>query len=520
MSGAGERSPTASLGLLDATMVGIGAMIGAGIFVLTGLAAETAGPGALIAFALNGGVTTFTALSYAELASAIPRNGGGYAYVREAFSAPIAFIMGWTRWFTYMAAGALYALGFSSNFIEFVHIYLPSLPEFTVFYALFAVVAFVALNALSTEASGGAETIVTLIKIAILLVFVTFGFAAADLVEFTPLFPAEGAISVLPAMGLTFVAFQGYDLIATVTEEVENPRKNIPRAIFASLAVTIVIYLLVVFVAVGTLGAEQLGAAGETAIAQAAEGFMPAIPLLGTGAALIAFGAVFSTISALNAVVIGSSRIAFAMGRERQLPRRLGQLHPKYGTPFIAVLASAAIMLVSVLVVPIRTVGNLASLFSLLGFVVVNLSVIRLRRRQPNLLRPFSIPYYPIPPILGIVFNLLLGLFISPRTWAIAIGWLAVGAGVYLLLERRRASPERPESGRGTTDSPGSPPPDPASIDERTADATAGDGATADGTVADGTAADEPVDEEPTDNAATDAKRERRRAEEGEREGD
>ena len=132
MSGAGERSPTASLGLLDATMVGIGAMIGAGIFVLTGLAAETAGPGALIAFALNGGVTAFTALSYAELAAAIPRNGGGYAYVREAFSAPIAFVMGWTRWFTYTAAGALYALGFSSNFIEFVHIYLPSLPEFTV----------------------------------------------------------------------------------------------------------------------------------------------------------------------------------------------------------------------------------------------------------------------------------------------------------------------------------------------------------------------------------------------------
>ena len=442
MSGAGERSPTASLGLLDATMVGIGAMIGAGIFVLTGLAAETAGPGALIAFALNGGVTAFTALSYAELAAAIPRNGGGYAYVREAFSAPIAFVMGWTRWFTYMAAGALYALGFSSNFIEFVHIYLPSLPEFTVLYALLAVAAFVALNALSTEAAGGAETIVTLIKIVILFVFVAFGFAAVSATEFTPLFPAEGAVSVLPAMGLTFIAFQGYDLIATVTEEVENPRKNIPRAIFASLAVTIVIYLLVVFVAIGTLGADQLGAAGETAIAQAAGGFMPAIPLLGTGAALIAFGAVFSTISALNAVVIGSSRIAFAMGRERQLPRRLGQLHPRYGTPFVAVLASAALMLLSVLVVPIRTVGNLASLFSLLGFIVVNLSVIRLRRRQPNLLRPFSIPYYPIPPILGIVLNLLLGLFISPRTWAIAIGWLVIGGGVYSLLERRKERAE------------------------------------------------------------------------------
>lgn len=252
-----------------------------------------------------------------------------------------------------------------------------------------------------------------------------------------PFFPADsGALAVLPAMGLTFIAFQGYDLIATVTEEVENPRTNIPRAIFLSLAVTVVIYLFVVFVAIGTLGAESLGAAGETAVAQAAEGFMPAMPVIGTGAALITFGAVFSTISALNAVVIGSSRVAFAMGRERQLPRRLGQLHERFGTPFLAVIASAAVMLVAVVVVPIRVVGNLASLFSLLGFVVVNLSVIRLRRRKPDLSRPFSIPYYPIPPLLGIGFNLLLGFFISPRTWAIALGWLVVGAVVYVAWQR------------------------------------------------------------------------------------
>ena len=443
MSHAGDRSPAASLSLLDATMVGIGAMIGAGIFVLTGLAAETAGPSALLVFALNGGVTTFTALSYAELASAIPRNGGGYAYVREAFSAPIAFVMGWTRWFTYTVAGALYALGFAANFVEFVHLYGVTLPGPTVGYALFAVAVLVALNAVSTEASGGAETVVTLVKVAILLVFIAFGLLVVDLAEFEPLFPERGAITMLPAMGLTFIAFQGYDLIATVTEEVENPRKNIPRAIILSVVATVVVYLLTVFVAIGTLGAEALGGAGETAIAEAAEGFMPALPLIGTGAALIAFGAVFSTISALNAVVIGSSRVAFAMGRERQLPARLGRLHHRFGTPFVAIMASAVVMLISVLVVPIRTVGNLASLFSLLGFIVVNLAVIRLRRRQPDLRRPFEIPLYPLPPVLGIVLNLLLGLFIDPVTWALAVGWLAFGAVVYLALERRkRRDPE------------------------------------------------------------------------------
>jgi len=253
MSHAGSRSPGVSLGLLDATMVGIGAMIGAGIFVLTGLAAETAGPAALLVFGLNGSVTLFTALSYAELASAIPRNGGGYVYVRETFSGAVSFVMGWTRWFTYMAAGGLYALGFSSNFVEFVHLYVPSAPDAPIAYALAIVVLFVTLNALSTEASGGAETVITLLKIAILGVFVAFGVFAVETGEFSPFFPADGgARTVLPAMGLTFIAFQGYDLIATVTEEVENPQKNIPRAIFLSLAATVVIYLLVVMVAIGT----------------------------------------------------------------------------------------------------------------------------------------------------------------------------------------------------------------------------------------------------------------------------
>jgi APA family basic amino acid/polyamine antiporter len=437
MSHAGDRSPGASLGLLDATMVGIGAMIGAGIFVLTGLAAETAGPAAIIVFGLNGGVTLFTALSYAELASAIPRNGGGYAYVRETFTGSVSFVMGWTRWFTYMAAGGLYALGFSSNFVEFVHLYFPNAPDLPIVYAVLIVGLFVALNALSTEASGGAETIITIAKIAILGVFIAFGVFAVETGEFDPFFTADsGAMAVLPAMGLTFIAFQGYDLIATVTEEVENPRRNIPRAIFLSLVATVAIYLLVVFVAIGTLGADKLGAAGETAVAQAAEGFMPSFPLIGTGAALITFGAVFSTVSALNAVIIGSSRVAFAMGRERQLPARLGQLHPRYGTPFVAILASAVVMLLAVVLVPIRLIGNLASLFSLLGFIVVNVAVIRLRRQKPDLSRPFSIPLYPLPPLLGIALNLLLGLFISPGTWAIAIGWLLFGGLVYVLWER------------------------------------------------------------------------------------
>jgi amino acid transporter len=200
----------------------------------------------------------------------------------------------------------------------------------------------------------------------------------------------------------------------------------------------------VVGIAVGTLGPERLGAAGETAVAQAAIGFMPDISVGGAslGAALIAFGAVFSTISALNAVVIGSSRVAFAMGREGQLPNRLGNIHHRYGTPFVAIIASAAVMLLATAVAPIEIVGNLASLFSLLGFTVVNLAVIKLRRAQPNLSRPFEVPFYPVTPILGSLLNLALAAFISVETWAIAVGWLIFGGAIYVGLNRRQIHAE------------------------------------------------------------------------------
>jgi APA family basic amino acid/polyamine antiporter len=463
MSEQQQRSPEASLGLLDATMIGMGAMIGAGIFVLTGLAAETAGPAAILVFALNGVVTTFTAFAYAELASAIPKSGGGYAFVREVFGDLVSFLMGWMLWFAYMIAGALYALGFAPNLLELVHVYFSGSvppPEQTATVvitglALAAVVALVVLNALSTAASGSVETIFTITKVAILAVFVGFGALSAQFAsaEFQPLFPSgHTPVDLLPAMGLTFIAFEGYDLITTVTEEVENPRENIPKAIFISLAATVVVYLAVVAVAVGTLGATKLGEAGETGIAAAAASFMPSIPVVGGGEALIIFGAVFSTLTALNAVVIASSRVAFSMGREGQLLARFGQLHHRYGTPAVAIIASAVVMVLSVTFIPIRQVGNLSSLFFLLSFVVVNGSVIRLRRERPNMTRPYEMPFYPVPPVLGIVLNIVLGLFISPQTWALGVGWLLLGVATYYALERYKR-PRSPE-GTGASDTP------------------------------------------------------------------
>jgi len=466
------RKPEAELGLLDATMIGMGAMIGAGIFVLTGLAAELSGPGAIVVFALNGVVTAFTGLSYAELAASIPKSGGGYAFVREIFDDFASFIMGWMLWFAYMIAGALYALGFAPNFLELLHVYGVVAPpeeigglavpvvEATVppavLLALVAVFLLVALNAFSTAASGSVETVFTLIKVSILVIFVAFGFTSPmfSTAEFQPLFPeAGGALAVLPAMGLTFIAFEGYDLITTVTEEVKNPRENIPKAIFVSLGVTVVVYLAVVTVAVGTIGAESLAEEGEAGIASAAVSFMPeGIPLIGNGGAIIVFGAVFSTLTALNAVVIASSRVAFSMGREGQLLPSFGQLHHRYGTPFVAIVVSAVVMLSSV-VLPTQSAGNMSSLFFLLSFIIVNVAVIRLRRERPDMNRPYKMPYYPVPPILGILLNLLLTVVLAehllgtdPLALALSAGWIALGAVVYYLLKYLKRSKETTES--------------------------------------------------------------------------
>jgi amino acid transporter len=330
--------------------------------------------------------------------------------------------------------------------------------------AFVAVLGLVTLNALSTAASGSVETLFTIIKVSILVVFVGFGVASPMFsnAEFQPLF-TNGPTAVLPAMGLTFIAFEGYDLITTVTEEVENPRENIPKAIFVSLAATVVVYLAVVAVAIGTLGAGGLAEAGEAGIAAAATSFMPTgLPVIRNGGALIVFGAVFSTLTALNAVVIASSRVAFSMGREDQLLPSFGQLHYRYGTPFVAIVASAVVMLGSV-VLPTQSAGNMSSLFFLLSFVVVNVAVIRLRRERPEMARPYEMPFYPAPPVIGIVLNLVLtGVLVvflvrtDPLALGLSAGWLLLGGVAYLGLRRYTgpAEPDLSETGTEMTEEP------------------------------------------------------------------
>jgi amino acid transporter/nucleotide-binding universal stress UspA family protein len=446
-------------------MIGVGAMIGAGIFVLTGIAAGVSGPASILAFALNGAVTLLTAFAYAELATAIPEAGGGYAYVRRAFPGAVGFTAGWMLWFAYTVACSLYALGFAGYFWEFFVKYLPGLAHATfgvvgengaiLLVTLLVGIAFVRLNARGTGVTGKAENFLTVTKLIVLGVFIVYGlrrvFAAPEqaVASFNPFFP-EGMGGVIVAMGLTFIAFEGYDLIATVAEEIKEPEINIPRATFISLGITMVMYLLILFVSLAAVQPPDgrpswrfLGDYGETAIVRAAEGFMPAF-----GVAIIVFGGLLSTMSALNATVMASSRVAFSMGRDRLLPVAMAAIHPECRTPHVAIMATGVILLAMALTLPIEAVGSAASLIFLLTFSMVNLSVITLRRKAPELKRRYKVPFYPVVPILGIVLNLYLAVYqftFQPLAWYVTGGWILLGLLLYYGYFAKQASVTLPQ---------------------------------------------------------------------------
>jgi amino acid transporter/nucleotide-binding universal stress UspA family protein len=446
----GETTFARDLGLFDATMIGVGAMIGAGIFVLTGIAAGVSGPASILAFALNGAVTLLTAFAYAELASAIPRAGGGYSYVRLAFPGAVGFISGWMLWFAYTVACSLYALGFAGYFWEVFHKYMPaitgSLFGVTGTYVPIALVTvivgfiFLRLNIRGAAVTGQAENALTIAKLIVLGIFIAYGLkrifgAPAEAVSnFTPFFPL-GTGGVIVAMGLTFIAFEGYDLIATLAEEIKEPEKNIPRATFISLAVTITIYLFILFVSLGAIRVdgitswEFLGKYGETAIVRAAEQFMPAF-----GVAIIVIGGLLSTMSALNATILAASRVAFSMARDRWLPKKVAHIDPVRRTPSVAIVVTGVIIIVMALTLPIEAVGSAASLIFLLTFALVNLSVIVLRRKAPEIERKYKVPFYPLTPILGIVLNVFLALYqftFQPIAWYVTGGWVFLGLLLY-----------------------------------------------------------------------------------------
>jgi amino acid transporter/nucleotide-binding universal stress UspA family protein len=431
------------MGLMDATLIGVGAMIGAGIFVLTGIAAGVAGPALIITFTLNGFVALLTAFSYAELGSCYHDAGGGYLWVKEGLPKWNGFISGWMSWFAHAVACSLYALGFGAYFDLVLREFSIVMPQWGFFspqkiLAAITAVVFAYVNFRGASETGKVGNFVTIAKIIILFVFIGFGlnimFGKTDLITaFTPFMP-NGWDGVFKAMGLTFIAFQGFEVISQCSEEIKNPKKNIPRAVFLSLIIVIPIYLLIAVVSLATVESgtmtpwDYLASHKETALVQVASHFFVG------GGIMLLIGGVISTMSALNATIYSSSRVAFAMGRDRNFPSFFGKVHKNNFTPHYSIIFSLIIVVTMALSLPIEDVASAADIVFLLLFMQVNITLIRLRKKRPDLDRGFFTPLFPYVTIAGILFLLFLAGYMfsySPTAWIVTAVWVAVGLFVY-----------------------------------------------------------------------------------------
>ncbi len=435
-----------SLGFLDVMMIGIAGLVGGAIFVLTGPAIGLAGGAVIIAFIINAIITLFTAMGYAELGSAIPEAGGGYLWVREGLPRPNAFISGWMAWFAHIVAGSLYAVGFGSFLFSLLkmlnilgdHPLLGFIP-FDKLIAVASIAAFTYINVRGVSETGKAGTIVTIVQLGIIAAVIGAGFWTINnhanwrenFVDFLP----NGLGGIVAAMGLTFIAFEGYEIIVQTGEEVKNPKKNIPRAIFISLAIVVVLYCLVAFVSIGAIfpkgipAWEYIGHYGELGISKAASLFLP------YGGFVVLVGGIVSSLAALNATTFSSSRVSFAMGRHYNLPHRLSTIHSRYRTPYVAIVISGAIMAVMAYALPLDQIAVAAGVIFLLLFTQVNIAVINIRRIYGDKLDyGFKIPFFPVIPIVGVFLKLGLALYLlvtQPFSWFISALWIAVGFALY-----------------------------------------------------------------------------------------
>ena len=446
-------------------MIGVGAMIGAGIFALTAFAAGEAGPALLLAFFLNGCIALIIGGSYAELGSCFPAAGGGYIWIKQGMNDLFGFLSGWMSWFAQSLACALYALVFGSFAVELMALWGFNLASFCPFDSGHACppvhwtqvglgvamsMAFTYINFRGSSETGLIGNVVTSIKILILLLLVGFGFASifgrgAGTVQtvvdsaFVPFLPF-GIWGVFIAMGLTFIAFEGFEIITQSGEEIKNPSRNIPLAIGLSIVIAVTIYLLTAFVVMAGIKSPDpsvpvyayLGQLGELGMVEVAAQIFPR-----GGRFMLLLAGLASTTSALNATLYGSSRVSFAMGRDGNLPPVFGRINPRTFTPYLAVLLSGLLVVVMTVALPIEDVAASTSIMFLLLFMMVCYSVVSLRRRRPDLKRSFKLPGVPYTPWLGIGICCLLALSLvslSLLAWGTAIVWLSAGLIIYLVI--------------------------------------------------------------------------------------
>ena len=436
------------LGFLEAYTLGLGTMIGAGIFVLPGIVAESAGPASMISFMIGGVVALLAALSLSELATGMPKAGGSYYYVNHALGSFFGTVVGWGMWAGLMFATAFYMLGFGQ--------YLLNRPSgaITVILAGIAMASLlVAVNYRGVKETGSLQNVIVIILVAVILVFIAVGLLNIDTSLLDPFVrEGEGWPVVAATAGTVFVTFIGFEVIATSAEEIKDPGRNLPLSMIAAVVTPTILYVLVMLVSTGTLPVPELAAsdvpvADVAAVAAGQFGSLVvgdyALELATVGSIVMIAGAILATISSANASILSAARVNFAMGRDRILTNWLNKIHGRYRTPYRAILVTGAVILALIASpLPIATLADVASFMFLITYALVHVAVVVLRRADPDEYEPdFRIPsvLYPIVPILGAVACLGVMVQMQWQVQAIGVGIVFVGIAWYQFYAKEQA---------------------------------------------------------------------------------
>jgi len=413
------------LGLLHAVMMGLGSTICAGIFVILSPSVGMAGPAVILSFLICGIINMATMLSYCELGAAMPRLGGEYVYVKAAFKGLPSFITGWYEWSsnifyaTLMILGSAYIL---SNVI--------AINEYLIMAALVAI--FTLINIKGIKTAGSIQTLLTIALLAIIVLFIGAGLAHGFRPNAFEHFMPKGFLGVFAAVAFIFETYVGVEAIAATQAEIKKPEKTVPRAMILSSVTLIIIYCLVAYVTIGVISPDALSqsAAPLNIVAETTMG--------GIGVILLTVAGLIAALTSLNSAIIASSRAACAMGRNGHFPSCLRRVHENYKTPYLAIVCGSVFIMFFSMIGSLEFVIYSTSFGFLIGFSLVNLSLIKLRRDKPNMGRPFKTPLYPLTPILGLATSIILLLFFDVRSLFFGVAWGLAGCLFYFLRQRAK----------------------------------------------------------------------------------
>ncbi len=427
-------------------MLGIGAIIGTGIFVLTGTGAVTAGPGLIISFVVAGLACLFAALAYAEFASTVPVSGSVYTFTYATMGELLAFIIGWDLILEYMLAASAVSAGWSGYFVSFLNglgIHIPleftaapgALKDQTTYFNLPAFLILMGITSLlyfGIKESKRMNNIMVIVKIAVILLFIFVAFKYVKPDNWTPFMPF-GFSGVLGAAALVFFAFIGFDAVSSAAEETKNPARDLPRGIIFSLIICTLLYVIVSGIMTGIVPFMQF------------EGISHPVSLVlqvagqNWVAGIVDVGAILGMTTVMLVMLYGQTRIMFAMSRDGLVPKVLSKVHPKYKTPYINTLFFGTLSALMGGLIPLDELASLVNIGTLSAFILISVAVIVMRRTQPDLPRAFRCPGVPYIPILAIISCGALILNLHSQTFIRFLIWLVIGLAVYFLYSRKNS---------------------------------------------------------------------------------